>query len=583
MGVKFYGTCTGSSGNKYNIWLEVSENSHSIETNTSNVTVELKLKRNDGYSASEYNLDKSDNFTKITINDEVKASKNLEIDTRNNVTVTLLSWTGDLAHNVDGALNIAVLGSFTMSGTSLSGGSTSGNFECITILQSSTFSVNKSSAIPQEEITITISSASKSFSHKVIYEIGEYKESKTISAGVTSTAITIPIEWANALPNAKRGIVTISLKTYDSSSAFIGNSVKSIYLKIPETEDFLPIFNVRVTSNKSSNIPGNWQATIKNNSTITVKINSAYSNYGAEIVSGSITFDGITKKGMEADFSLHNSGVRNIICRVTDSRGFSKEETVLVSVEDYFPPVVVCNNIIRCDSSGTPSADGNCALIDFTKIYASVNGLNYATVKVKYRKNSESEYSDYITLSTSPAIVSGDFDKTSSYEFLFNITDALKNTYEAVRVLPSGNVAFNIKKNGNGAAFGCYAEADNELTVGYNLNVKGFLKYNDLINMVTYNSNFSKQFLQIKNYECLGLTTLKASFKVDSTISSNAVVTVFKLTSSLPSVMTPLNIVTGNINIDKDLRGYINQVGEINIISTSSISVGTVININGFY
>ena len=65
MAIKFYGSCSGNAGPKYNIWLEVTENSQSIENNSSNVTLKLKLKRNDGYAESAYNLNETENFTKI--------------------------------------------------------------------------------------------------------------------------------------------------------------------------------------------------------------------------------------------------------------------------------------------------------------------------------------------------------------------------------------------------------------------------------------------------------------------------------------------------------------------------------------
>jgi hypothetical protein len=91
MAIKYYGSCSGNAGSKYNIWLEVAENSQSIENNSSNITLKLKLKRNDGYSGSAYNLNENENFAKITVNGNIVVSKNLEIDTRNNVTVTLLT------------------------------------------------------------------------------------------------------------------------------------------------------------------------------------------------------------------------------------------------------------------------------------------------------------------------------------------------------------------------------------------------------------------------------------------------------------------------------------------------------------
>ena len=39
MAINIYGSCSGSSGSKYDIWLNVKQNSQSIEDNKSNVTV----------------------------------------------------------------------------------------------------------------------------------------------------------------------------------------------------------------------------------------------------------------------------------------------------------------------------------------------------------------------------------------------------------------------------------------------------------------------------------------------------------------------------------------------------------------
>lgn len=78
MATKYYGSCSGESGSKYNLWLEVAENSQNIENNSSNVSIKLKLKRNDGYSSSAYNLNKNENFAKITINKKWSQAKILK-------------------------------------------------------------------------------------------------------------------------------------------------------------------------------------------------------------------------------------------------------------------------------------------------------------------------------------------------------------------------------------------------------------------------------------------------------------------------------------------------------------------------
>ena len=142
---KINGTCNGSSAAKYDIWIEAKQNSQDIANNKSNITVKLKLKRNDGYSASAYNLNESDNSAVIKINGSAKDSNTLKIDTRNNVTVVLAEWTGNVSHSDDGSLKLELSGSFTMGNTSLTGGKVSGDFSCTNIPRASTLTIADSS------------------------------------------------------------------------------------------------------------------------------------------------------------------------------------------------------------------------------------------------------------------------------------------------------------------------------------------------------------------------------------------------------------------------------------------------------
>ena len=72
----------------------------------------------------------------------------------------------------------------------------------------------------------------------------------------------------------------------------------------------------------------------------------------------------------------------------------------------------------------------------------------------------------------------GEFLNNSSYILAFKITDSITTDNDFIEVLvPSADIPFNIRKGGKGASFGCYSEKDNELTVAWNLNVKGGLVY----------------------------------------------------------------------------------------------------------
>lgn len=581
MSVKFYNTCNGDSGSKYNIWLEVTENSHSISTNMSNLTVALKLKRNDGYNNSAYNLNESENFSEITINNERKVGRNLKIDTRNCATVTLVSWTGNLEHNSDGTLSVIVGGTFTMNGTALSGGDVKGNFNCITIPKISDFTFDKTSVNPEESVTVELLNAVSDFNHILIYEIGVYKQNLSISKGVRSTTFSIPSEWSNAIPDSKQGKVKITLKTYNGS-ALVGTSIKYLKLVIPETESFLPEFTVSCIYNNHDLVPESWKAIIQNISTATISIENIALKYGAKIADSYITLKQIKKSGLTNEFSLTDSGVLTFTACVTDSRGFSSVRNYSVYVDEYKKPTITCSNIFRCDSSGAPSLTGDCVAVEFRKTQSSVRGLNISYARAKYKKSTESEYSDSVLLTSSPFIISGPFQENSSYDFIIFITDSITQVaYEIKRTISSCNLPFNIKKGGNGAAFGCYAEKDNELTVGYDLNVKGLFKYDSLNNSITLAQNMEIVYLDIRNYASLRLISINAKIKIIENASPNIACNLFtingfsfKHTYALPVHQDFSSPSAGVIS------AYMNTAGIVKVYNQVGFTAGATVNVN---
>ena len=581
MAIKYYGSCSGNAGAKYNVWLEVTENSQSVENNVSKLSVTLKLKRNDGFSGSAYNLNENENFAKITLNEKTKVSKNLKIDTRNNVTVTLLNWSGEVPHNADGTLTINISGEFSMSGTSLAGGSASGNFKCVTIPRSSSFTLSKLSVTPEEEITLNINSSSSSFSHTLILELGDFKNSTQISTNVNEHVFSIPKEWANALPKSKSGTINVTLKTYNNKS-LVGSAKTQLNFKIPETADFQPEFFINVKDNKNGVVPGNWSAIIQNKSTITVRVHTILTKFGATFSSGYIIVGNIKKYGTEAEFELPESGNVEIIGHIEDSRGFIKETKTLVNVSAYSHPTINCNTLIRCDSSGAVLENGSSALIDFTPVYSSVLGLNYCRCYVKYKSSNETSYSEPVLLTQTPFVLNGNFKTNLSYDFVIYIKDAVSpTTFEIARTLPSGYVSFNIRKGGKGAAFGCYSENENELTIGYNLNVKGQIASENLNNLASSGAGFSISKIDVKNYSCLSFITLKAELVALNNINTGTFVDLLVLSNFTETFNAPLNVVTGNYNIDKNIKCFIDTSGVIKLITDVAITTGTKIYING--
>ncbi|MBE6747911.1 MAG: hypothetical protein E7557_01620 [Ruminococcaceae bacterium] len=582
MAVKIFGTCSGSSGKKYDIWLEVTENSHSIKNNTSNLTINLKLKRNDGYTGSAYNLNESENFVKITINNTAKSSRNLTIDTRNNATVTLCSWSGDFTHNQDGSLTVSLGGSFTMSGTSLSGGSVSGSFKCITIPRASSFSLDKTGAKPDDNVTLTISAASKDFKHTAVFEIGSYKKTLSLASGITKASLTVPVEWLNAIPNSKSGSVKVTLKTYNSNT-LLGSSTKHFKITIPETEEYLPEFEFNLSYDSRGMLPGIWSATLQNITLLTVTIPEPVIKYGATLANCIISVGSQSKSGLSNTFDLIEAGVITAKINITDSRGFCKKKEFLIQVDGYAKPKVYCTSIYRCDSSGKPVENGTSVAIEFQKEYSVVRGLNLGRVYARYKKNGSTDYGSSTLLNSSPFVINGAFDVASSYDFILSITDEVTKTpFEVSRTLPSGSIPFNIKQGGKGAAFGCYAEADNELTVGYDLNVKGVFKYDSLNNSVTAMSCSKFVHLDVRKYSSLRLISINAKVEILNNLPANYNNELFQIGGLSFKHTYPLPVhFDYHLPSSGVISAYINTLAIVKVANQEGFTAGDTVNING--
>ena len=581
MAIKFYGSCSGSSGSKYNIWLTATENSQSIEKNTSNITVKLYLKRNDTVSSSAYNLNESDNTAKLTVGTDTKVSRNLAIDTRNGATVTLASWTGDVSHSADGTLSLALGGSFTMTGTGLTGGSVSGSFKCTDIPRASSLTLTKTSVNPGDTVGATVTAASTKFSHKVKWYIGSASVTHNLSAGVTSDVLTVPVSWAEQLTNAKKGKISILLTTYKDTKK-IGSKTYSLSFVIPSESEYLPEFSL-VTQRIDGSVPEDFGEYVKGRSRIKLDISGLKLKYGASVSSYTATVDTISKNSIPSTFDLNKAGNITVSVTVRDSRGFSVKKSKTVSVCDYSAPCLKINSLSRCDENGIKNTSGTRLLADFSPVYSSVGGKNIPKITYKYRRADSSVFSGEIELGESPCVLpDGEFLNNSSYTVAFRITDSVTTDGEFFeREVPSSAIPFNIRNGGKGAAFGCYAEKDDELTVAWDLNVKGRLNYENL--HIDISEDFPENYAKVRYYPSLDMVFLRIRLTAQKVMSANTDYIVGTIGGIPTALFTPLNV---RINCDNGAvasGGIKFKTGELIIRSENNIVPGDYIYINGMY
>lgn len=574
------GSCTGSSGALYDFFAAVSINSQNIEKNRSNITVTVKLRRNDGYASSAYNLNESSNSVQLTVGGVTRVSRNLKIDTRNGVTVTLCSWTGDVSHASDGKLNLAVSASFSMSGTSLTGGSLSGSVTAPDIARASSAALGASTVSPGGNLDIAISCANNSFTHRLTFKIGSHTENVTVSAGVGTYTFNVPQSWASYVTGSRKGSVALTLSTY-SGSVLLGSKQYSFTLSIPDSAQYRPSFDVTLTRLTGTALADTGEY-VKGKSLVRVSVTDVSCRYGAvqrEVYASVCS----VKKALPAEFSLTSSGNVTVSVTLKDSRGLQSTVTKTITVRDYSEPTVSIASVTRCNASGEPDTDGSFLSVEYSAAVSPVNGHNSGTVKVSLRASGDECFGAAETVLTSPAIIGGSIQSSSSYTVKMSVSDTVSGEGEGVLFkVPSAQIAFNLKRGGRGAAFGCFAETENELTVGYNLRVNGNLFRYDLSDEFSENDSYiSDSDVTLTYIKCIGTVLFSGRLTVGSEIAAGQTVYIGSVGEHFPQRANALGVfVNGN---SQESSAHIRSDGLIGFRCAGRVEAGRIIYINGFW
>lgn len=314
----------------YTLWIDWVRNSKSDANNTSNITVTLKAKRNDGYpSYGAYN-NYGNNTIKLTVGEAVKVNNTAaNIDLRTSTGVTLATWTGDVAHNSDGTLNLALEGYFYFNSSAASslpkGGYTvSGIASLDTIPRKS--SVSCTDANVGSSAVITINSASTSFRHTLTYSFGSLSGTIVSKTANTSIGWTLPETFYGQMP--KRTLKgTITCETFDSSGNSLGTSPCDFTATAVDTVTVSG--SVVDTNDITVALTGDSSKLIKYFSTAKATISASTNN------SATISSKTINGADVESDKSFPNCETASFVFAAKDSRDYSDNVTVKPEMIQY--------------------------------------------------------------------------------------------------------------------------------------------------------------------------------------------------------------------------------------------------------
>ncbi|HIH7928173.1 TPA: DUF859 family phage minor structural protein [Streptococcus suis] len=252
----------------------------------------------------------------------------------------MASGSTTVGHNADGTKSFPFSATFNPNNGLHGVITVSGNIGLATIPRSSSVSVGIGTI--GSALTININRQSSSFKHTVRYAWGN--KQGTIASNVdTSTTWTIPLDFANNIPNATSGTGTIFVDTYSGSTktgtqqvAFTANvptSMKPTFSGVTLT-DTNGVARGLLSGNNFLQIISNIQVNFNGASG---SYSSSITGYKAEVVNRNL----VTNSNGGTLGMMNFNGSATIRASVVDSRGrWSDTRDVTINVIEYFAPIL---------------------------------------------------------------------------------------------------------------------------------------------------------------------------------------------------------------------------------------------------
>lgn len=410
-----------ATNNGYTLELVVTPGSQSVTDNTTSLTYTLTLKAGSNY----YSL-WSTGWEIVIDGKQAVYNSGTQVSIAQYGSKQIATGSATVTHATDGTkTNMPVtFRIWTSTSQSYLPGSItgSGTMTLTTIPRASSFSLSSTDVTLNSagSVSATITAASTSFSHKIKVALGSYSAEQTVAAGTTSATISLPLNMLNQIPNATYGTATVTLTTYNGSTA-IGAASLSVTIRagtsiVPTISSFTAT-RVAGQSAFSLYIKGYDKARLQT---------SAAGVYGSAIQAYSIT-GGL----MGADVTtgvLNEAKTYTWTVTVTDSRGRTAAKSVSVTVVDYSAPTISGAVFERCDSAGNPDDDGTYLYVKGTVSIATVNSLNSYTAKVQYKLSTDTSWTNAGSYTSGSAALFNVLTD-NAYDVRIAVTDKLTTSY----------------------------------------------------------------------------------------------------------------------------------------------------------
>ena len=310
-------------------------------------------------------------------------------------------------------------------------------------------SVSASGDTLGQAVSITISRASSSFTHKLYYSCGSISWAGIASDVDTSYSWTPPVSLAAQAPNAS-----------------------SVQMTLAVPSSVVPTLSV-ATSDQTK-VSATYGGYVQLRSKLKVDL-TASGAQGSTIKSYSIKlgdFYAVAAASGTTDY-LPTAGALTLTCTVTDSRGRTTTKTQTITVLAYSKPTISDIAASRCNSDGTANRMGDYGKVTFSGAITALSNKNTAAYAVQYREVGTENWSNAGSAAAGNYAPAGAYvvfaaDKSKRYEVRVVATDAFEAIGSAVRDLPAAYALLHHAKHLLSMGIGRLCDKANALQVGLN-------------------------------------------------------------------------------------------------------------------
>ena len=438
----------------YYLRLWVDQVSQNISDNSSQVRVRLAL-TNGAHTFSDYDCTAS-----VTVDGQTLSWSGRPSMLNQNSSIMLIDRTVTIRHENDGKKTFSLSAIFSGGGGWSPGTLTlsSNSFTLTTIPRSS--SVRVGAGVIGNTITININRQNPSFKHTVRYSWAG--KSGTIASNVdTSATWSIPIDFANDIPNSASGTGTIFVDTY-SGTTKTGTQSTTFTASVPG--NVKPTFTGVTLSDlngAAQNLISNSDTFIQVISNIKVAFNGAKGTYGSSITGYRAEIVGKNQATNSNGGSLgimNYNGTIKIRASVSDSRGrWSDAREVSVTVLEYFAPALSFSIARTGSTSSTLTATRNAKIAPLTVSGRQKNTMTLTFKVARLGTNTftvdngqaTGTWSSISNLVNSQANLAGNYLANQSWVVIGTLEDKFTRTEFMVNVATE-SVVFSYDRSGVG-------------------------------------------------------------------------------------------------------------------------------------